>query len=198
MQKGSTMIKVDERERAWARVRASLRESAGHRLFEQWLKPMEMVGESDPDTVRLALPTPFATNWVRNHYADRLLLEFRAQLPQVRAVSIETRASTANVVTLLTPEPANSNIPDSTARSAAPSPTSAPKVESAERPALDARFTFDRFVVDQSNRVAFNAARALAVADFAYVLRAGTVQRSGHAASLASRADVVEAYLGEH
>ena len=32
----------------------------------------------------------------------------------------------------------------------------------AARPTLDARFTFDRFVVDASNRVAFNAARALA------------------------------------
>ncbi len=32
------------------------------------------------------------------------------------------------------------------------------------RPALDPRFTFDRFVVDQSNRVAFNAAQALAEA----------------------------------
>ena len=31
-----------------------------------------------------------------------------------------------------------------------------------DRPPLDARFTFDRFVVDASNRVAFNAAKALA------------------------------------
>jgi chromosomal replication initiator protein len=31
-----------------------------------------------------------------------------------------------------------------------------------ERPALDPRFTFDRFVVDAANRVAFNAARVLA------------------------------------
>ncbi|MCP6177757.1 DnaA/Hda family protein, partial [Klebsiella pneumoniae] len=32
----------------------------------------------------------------------------------------------------------------------------------AARPALDPRFTFARFVVGESNRVAFNAARALA------------------------------------
>ena len=31
-----------------------------------------------------------------------------------------------------------------------------------ERPALEARYTFDRFVVDASNKVAFNAAKALA------------------------------------
>ena len=39
-------------------------------------------------------------------------------------------------------------------------PDVAPSVSA--RPALDPRFTFDRFVVDSSNRVAFNAARALA------------------------------------
>ena len=31
-----------------------------------------------------------------------------------------------------------------------------------ERPVLESRYTFDRFVVDQSNRVAFNAARTVA------------------------------------
>ncbi|WP_312491064.1 DnaA N-terminal domain-containing protein, partial [Sphingomonas sp.] len=78
--------------RAWARVRANLRESAGARLFDQWLKPMELIEGDEPDTVRLALPSAFATNWVRSHYADRLHLEFKAVLPEVRAVMLETRA----------------------------------------------------------------------------------------------------------
>uniref|UniRef100_UPI001575CFC5 chromosomal replication initiator protein DnaA n=1 Tax=Sphingomonas bacterium TaxID=1895847 RepID=UPI001575CFC5 len=43
-----------------------------------------------------------------------------------------------------------------------PVTAAAAPAEPAERPALDARLTFDRFVVDASNRVAFNAARALA------------------------------------
>ena len=75
--------------RAWARVRANLRESAGARLFDQWLKPMELIEGDEPDTVRLSLPSAFATNWVRSHYADRLHLEFKAVLPEVRAVFIE-------------------------------------------------------------------------------------------------------------
>ena len=33
---------------AWARIRKNLRESAGARLFEQWLKPIEL-GDSDDD-----------------------------------------------------------------------------------------------------------------------------------------------------
>ncbi len=143
----------NEARRAWARVRANLRESAGARLFEQWLKPMELIEDdahdSGTDTIRLALPSPFMTNWVRNHYADRLALEFRALLPRVSTVSIETR--TAEPVLLLTAAPV----------AEAPPAALAPATPG-ERPVLDQRFTFERFVVDASNRVAFNAVRSLA------------------------------------
>ena len=133
-----------EVDRAWARIRLNLRESAGVRLFDQWLKPMEMLAESTPDTVRLALPSQFMADWVRNHYAERLLLEFRAALPAISAVSIETRVAGPQPVALLV---------EANAEPARPAAT---------RPALDERLTFDRFVHAPSNRVAANAARALA------------------------------------
>ena len=132
---------------AWARIRKNLRESAGARLFEQWLKPIELGDSDDATAVRLTLPSAFTANWVRNHYADRLLQEFRHAVPAIRTVSIEVRSAAAPVRAVVAeaqPEPAK--------------PAAAP----VDRPALDARLTFDRFVVDPSNRVAFNAARALA------------------------------------
>jgi chromosomal replication initiator protein len=133
--------------KAWGKVRGHLRESAGARLFDQWLKPIELVEGPESDTVRLALPSAFMTNWVRNHYADRLFQEFRAILPEVRGVSIETRVASASPA-ILTAE--------------APAIPLAAEIAVSARPSLDPRFTFDRFVVDSSNRVAFNAARALA------------------------------------
>ena len=154
---GSGVAAGSEAQRAWTRVRANLRVSAGARLFDQWLKPMELIDGEEADTIRLALPSPFMTNWVRNHYADRLVLEFRALLPLVRSVSIETR--TAEAVTVLTSPPAAEVAAASLIQAAA-----APAPAAVERPVLDPRFTFDRFVVDASNRVAFNAARALAEA----------------------------------
>lgn len=133
---------------AWARIRKNLRESAGARLFEQWLKPIELDDSDDETTVRLTLPSAFTANWVRNHYQDRLVQEFRAAIPAIRTVSIEVRqASAPAVLRIASDEPAEAP--------AAP-------VEAAERPTLDPRLTFERFVVDPSNRVAFNAARALA------------------------------------
>ncbi|MEH3158641.1 MAG: chromosomal replication initiator protein DnaA [Sphingomonas taxi] len=145
-----------EAQRAWARVRSNLRESAGARLFEQWLKPMELIEDGDTDTIRLGLPSAFMTNWVRNHYADRLVLEFRALLPAVRGVSIETRVAAPAALTLVAEAPEPTPAPAPVAH-----PVAAAK-PAAERPPLDPRFTFDRFVVDAANRVAFNAARALA------------------------------------
>ena len=155
-----------EAQRAWARVRSNLRESAGARLFEQWLKPMELIEDGDLDAIRLALPSAFMTNWVRNHYADRLLLEFRALLPGIRSVSIETRVAAPAAVKLVTATPEASPAPTPPVAAVlpfvAPAPTVAADAPRAERPSLDPRFTFDRFVVDAANRVAFNAARVLA------------------------------------
>ncbi|WP_213979808.1 chromosomal replication initiator protein DnaA [Sphingomonas sp. dw_22] len=130
--------------KAWSHVRGNLRRSAGQRLFDQWLKPVVLIEEKDSSTVRLGLPSAFMTQWVKNHYAERLLLEFRAVLPAIRTVSIET-VTEAPAVLKAEPRPAAANI-------ATP----------AERPSFDPRFTFDRFVVDASNRVAFNAAMTVA------------------------------------
>ena len=135
-----------EVDRAWARIRLNLRESAGVRLFDQWLKPMELVVDAAAaaDTVRLALPSQFMADWVRHHYAERLLLEFRALLPAVSGVAIETRNASVQPTVLAVEMPAE------------------PVRVFAPRPALDERLSFDRFVVAPSNRVAVNAARALA------------------------------------
>lgn len=134
---------------AWLRIRKNLRESAGARLFEQWLKPIELSDSDDATSVRLTLPSAFTANWVRNHYQDRLLQEFRTAIPTIRTVSIEVRqaAASAKVVRIVADEPA---------------PAIQPAAVTIDRPALDPRLSFDRFVVDPSNRVAFNAAKALA------------------------------------
>lgn len=147
---------------AWARVRHNLRLSAGQRLFDQWLKPMELVAAEDGgvEHVRLALPSAFMTNWVRNHYAERLLAEFRAQIAEVRSVAIETRSGAGARRLSATDAPAPAAAP-------AASPASVPvaaatKGSPAERPTFDARRRFDRFVLAPSNRMAANAARLMA------------------------------------
>ena len=152
--------------KAWSHVRGNLRRSAGQRLFDQWLKPVVLIEGSTGEAVRLGLPSAFMTQWVKNHYSERLLLEFRAVLPDVMSVTIETMADEPARVLKAEPE-------------ATPSP-----LPQGERPAFDHRFTFERFVVDSTNRVAFNAARAAAqpgVPQFSPLyLHSGTGQGKTH------------------
>lgn len=178
MLQGGDQTGLSDTGRAWARVRANLRLSAGARLFDQWLAPMSLVEPCDGEDVRLALPSAFMTDWVRNHYAERLVHEFRALLPRVRSVTIETRrASAAPEVVAIAAAPlaSTTSAPRTVAAPAAPlldlaaRPAAAPPrpavsdaVPPIERPPLDPRYTFDRFVADPSNLVALNAARALA------------------------------------
>jgi len=129
--------------KAWTHVRGNLRRSAGQRLFDQWLKPVELIAASDSDCIRLGLPSAFMTQWVKNHYAERLLLEFKAVLPSVGSVSIET-------------------LDDKSKRVLSAETARVPAAAPGERSIFDARFTFERFVTDNSNRVAFNAAITLA------------------------------------
>ena len=146
---------TSELARAWARVRGNLRLSAGARLFDQWLAPIALVDSDEHEHVRLTLPSAFMTNWVKSHYAERLVHEFRALLPQVRTVTIETQRATPAPEVIAAPA-AVAAVPV-----AAPVAAVAPQ-PAAERPVLDPRLTFDRFVPDASNLVAVNAARALA------------------------------------
>jgi len=134
---------------AWTRVRQHLRDSAGARLFDQWLKPMTLIETGDVESIRLALPSAFMTNWVKSHYTERLLHEFRAQLSDVRSVTIETHR-TAPAPAVLKPAGMADGADADIARTGITPPL------------LDSRFTFDRFIADASNRVAFNAARAVA------------------------------------
>jgi chromosomal replication initiator protein len=151
--------------KAWTHVRGNLRRSAGQRLFDQWLKPVVLIKGSTGEAVRLGLPSAFMTQWVKNHYSERLLLEFRAVLPEVLSVTIETMADEPRQVLKAEPETA---------------PVAAP----GERPVFDPRFSFERFVVDSTNRVAFNAAKAVAqpgMPQFSPLyLHAGTGQGKTH------------------
>ena len=106
----------------------------------------------DPETIRLGLPSAFMTDWVRNHYAKRLQFEICALLPQICSVIIETRTGVPEPVVLR-----------ATANEHPVATETMPECRIGQgRPVLDQRYRFDRFVVDGSNRVAHNAAIALA------------------------------------
>ncbi len=141
----STGLAVDQDllSTAWGAIRAGLRSDIGARTFDHWLKPVELIGYCDAEcAIRLSLPSEFMASWVSSHYADRLTHAWRAMMPHVRSVRIETAGGPVSRYSS-----ADSEIGEA-AVDAVPTQSSQ----------FDRRLTFDNFVSGTPNEVARNAA----------------------------------------
>ncbi len=134
--------------RAWEAVRVALRHECGARTFDNWLRPIALLGVED-DAVRLALPTPFLADWIANHFLDRLRAQWAVQLPAIRHVVL-TVVPGARGIDLAPPAPVFA------APAVATAPTACIGLP------LEPRYSFDSFVVGKSNELAYNAAKTLA------------------------------------
>jgi len=145
---------------AWDAIRAGLRRDCGARTFDGWLKPIRLVDcDFESATVRLSLPSDFMASWVKTHFADRLAAAWRAMLPAIRVVLIETDGEAETGLGMFDPAPlAVPAAAGEGTRPAAPIDLAAALAAAS----LEQRYTFDSFVVGKPNEVAYNAARTLA------------------------------------
>ena len=148
MEAVADVVNDDELASAWIAVRNGLRHDLGTRAFDQWLGRARVATYCPTDrVVVLALPSAFVASWVARNYADRLALAWRAVLPAVLGARIVTDGGETTMLDLAPPVVAAS----AAAVATAPPPA----------PVFDARYTFARFVVGDSNRIARNAAAAI-------------------------------------
>jgi len=141
---------------AWETIRTGLRRSIGVRTFDGWLKPLTL-GDCDltSGTLKLIAPSEFMANWATTHFIDHLLQGWRALLPQIRHVSI--------ISIPVADRPGLFSAPAPAAIVEAPVEVEAPVIDEVRcGTPLEARYTFDSFVVGKANEVAYNAARTLA------------------------------------
>jgi chromosomal replication initiator protein len=149
----------------WARIRGRLREEVGEVEYRSWLRQMTLAGIDGEEAVIL-LPTRFLRDWVNSHYGDRLRALWQQEEPAVRRVDIRVSAmASAALADGLGPSGGRLE-PTGLAESLAPRPAERP-VERVERGAdwvvpLEARFTFDTFVVGKPNEFAHACARRVA------------------------------------
>ena len=131
---------------AWARVRESLRAESGARNFDTWLAPLALIG-GEGDQVRLAAPSAFLADWVASNFADKLRAHWAAQRPGTRQVVVIVQ-------------------PGLSAGATAAMPMAPPAAYAVPTPAIslpvEARYSFDNFIVGKSNELAYNAAQAVA------------------------------------
>ena len=141
----------------WGRVRNDLMQTMGKDAFNNWIKPLELVSESD-GVIGFAVPTNFFGDWVSRNYGDRILQGF---IDDGRAIdrldfSVPARAPQQIVA------PRENGVPAPAAPARAQRSANASNETDLPGSPLDKRFTFDRFVVGKPNELAHAAARRVA------------------------------------
>ena len=135
----------------WNAALASLERKYSKPIFEMWLKPIRPIAMSDAEIV-LSVQSPFARDWVEN----RLKGDISDVLTELLGATLQLRFVVA-------PEPPS--VPNAATPRA--NPDSAPRVslnEDIRHGNLNPRYTFDEFVVGNSNRFAHAASQAVAEA----------------------------------
>jgi chromosomal replication initiator protein len=143
----------------WETVKCDFKELFPEDVFQMWFEPMVCL-EATEDSMTLGVPNDFAAIWIHDNYLD--LITQRLRLTAGRLVNVTLKKTDA----ARTPAPAHGHRP-------APEPL--PRARVATRRSrydergpststLNARNTFDTFVVGSNNQMAHAAALAVAQA----------------------------------
>jgi chromosomal replication initiator protein len=132
----------------WGQVREELIKRVGKHNYATWIEPLKLSALKN-GVARFEVPTIFFGDWVQRNYADHI----RSQLASAGAPV--DRLEFAVGVTNGSAAPAAKSVPKSARARPVP-------VEDLPGAPLDARFTFDSFVVGKPNELAHAAARRVA------------------------------------
>lgn len=127
----------------WREIIARLRPQIGDDNVELWLKPVEPV-ELEQQQLRLKVPNKFFTEWIQDHYRDKIEASLKDLTGKDIALDFAVTKDLRNVLPKADPiEPAR------------------PQSEFTLSE-LNPRYTFSSFVVGTSNRFAHATAEAIA------------------------------------
>ncbi|MEX2641805.1 MAG: chromosomal replication initiator protein DnaA [Acetobacterales bacterium] len=140
----------------WARIRGQLRSRVGDAEYRSWLKPLALVGV-DEGSVRIAAPTRFLCDWVREHYGEMIRSLWESEDVRVDSVDFVIQSHGA---TAMQDVPAGTGAGRSVPLVEEPLPANGAGRDLGAP--LDPRFTFANFVVGKPNEFAYAAARRVA------------------------------------
>jgi len=136
---------------AWQSVYKDLRDEFGEAIYRSWLKPLTLQAYYH-GTLEVSVPTRFMRDWIQTHYSKRILEMSTAKLDDIKRLEIVV-VQTAQAVE-------NNAVPEDDKKAKG----NDNKTVTMEDPfdlasPLDARYTFDSFVVGKPNALAHAAAR---------------------------------------
>jgi len=130
----------------WNQIQAQIKEEVGSAAYETWFSALE-VAEKTPGLLAIYTPDEFFKNWIVDHYASLIedKISALANEPVKLAFDVYDYASSQ------------------TSAAAAPQDNTALVTDTTKDSAkLNARFSFNNFVVGPSNRFAYAACMAVA------------------------------------
>ncbi|WP_088188662.1 chromosomal replication initiator protein DnaA [Desulfosporosinus sp. FKA] len=131
----------------WQETLEKLKNELTRPSFETWLSSTQLI-EIDGDTLVISVPNDFAKDWLESRYASLI----RSSVQSILGHSISLR--------FVIPSPEDSLKKDPILES--PIPESAPKQNEQLPNCLNSKYTFDTFVIGNSNRFAHAASLAVA------------------------------------
>jgi chromosomal replication initiator protein len=146
----------------WETVKCDFKSLFPEDVFQMWFEPLVCL-ETTEDSITLGVPNDFASIWIHDNYLD--LITQRLRLNAGRMVNVSLRKSNLDGhKSPATPAPAAAE-PAATARTRA-SARRGPRYDDrgAVAGSLNARNTFETFVVGANNQMAHAAALAVAQA----------------------------------
>jgi chromosomal replication initiator protein len=154
---------------SWSRVKERLKVEVGDDVYSSWFARMDLE-TIEEGTVRLSVPTRFLKSWIQSHYAERVLACWQAQEAKVGRIELIVRSAVLRS-TVTKPKPELEQAGAGAGRygnglgNGRPTVAGDPSVhEALGGSPLDARLTFETFVVGRSNTLAQAAAKQVAAA----------------------------------
>lgn len=145
----------------WQEIKDNLKFRLGESIYNNWLSKIEFVEKIDNHIV-LSASSKFIADWVNDNYKEIIEKLFRYYLPELEVIDI-----IVNTTSSLQDSPVASdnkfNYIDG-AKHVIPQHVNGKLIESYSS-SVDERFTFDNFVIGNSNQLAYEAARSVAELD---------------------------------
>jgi chromosomal replication initiator protein len=134
----------------WVKAKQELLKRIGRNNHQTWIEPLTLV-DCDDGVARFDVPTTFFGDWVSRNYGDHIRAQMQAQGMSVDRLEFKvTRASAPAPESR--PAPVVARVAQTRTRSH----------DEGWSSSLDARYTFDTFVVGKPNELAHAAARRVA------------------------------------
>ncbi|MCB1532860.1 MAG: chromosomal replication initiator protein DnaA [Alphaproteobacteria bacterium] len=133
----------------WKKIHSAMRQEFGEAIFRSWLKPLTLQAYYH-GTMEISVPTRFMRDWIQQHYGERILAmctEANEEIKRLQIVVVQNGAIDDLV-----------EAPEENEKAEKANQNKKGEIASVSSP-LDARFTFDSFVVGKPNALAHAAAR---------------------------------------